>query len=102
MPYHCVPSSPLPSSLTPIIQTDRATSALAILTNFGLEALINKFLEDGVHGLGNLLSLSHDVHCDFNTMELWLEGAGEVCYLWALQHYQLNTQTAQPLQGLRF
>ena len=76
-----VQNSPLPSLLPSIVQTDYAATAIAILRDFELEDLAQEFLaEDGVHGLGNLLSLEPGSHSKFDTLDLWLESTDEVRY----------------------
>ena len=65
---------------SPIVQTDYAVTALSILRGFGLEDLTQELLAgDGVHGLGNLLSLQIDAHSNFDSLILWLEGTDKVC-----------------------
>ena len=99
----CVQNSSLPSLLASIFQTDYAANAVAILRAIGLEDIAQKLLaEDGVHGLGNLLSLEPVTHSMFDDLDLWLEGTDEVRYSWTLQQYQPNAYAAQPLQCLRF
>ena len=64
---------------TPIIQTDYATSAMAILSHFGLGSIVDELLPtNGVHDIGNLLSLEINVHDRFDNLELWFEATDEV------------------------
>jgi len=54
---------------------------MSILRHFGLENIADELLaDDGVHNLGNLLSLGTDVHDRFDNLELWFEGTDEVHY----------------------
>jgi len=58
-----------------------AANAMAILKNFGLESLADELLvADGVHNLGNLLSLSPEMHIFFDRLTLWFEATDEVCH----------------------
>jgi len=62
-------------SHTSIVQTEYAVNAMTVLKDFGLGSLTQKLLAiDGVHDLGNLLSLASDVHAHFDNLELWFEG----------------------------
>ena len=54
---------------------------MTILRDFGFEGITTKLLEtNGVHNLGNLLSLATDVHGFFDKLELWFESTDEVRY----------------------
>jgi len=78
----CYVSSP-PSSLspTPIVQDKFASIAMAILQCFGHKDLADKLLAaDGVHHLGNLLSLSAEMHSEFGSLGLWFEPTKVVRY----------------------
>lgn len=69
------PSSPLP---TPVAQTDSTPTGVAILKHFGLTSLADEFLTDGVHDLGNLLSLQSEIRNKFDRLDLWFESADKV------------------------
>ena len=60
-------------------------NAITILKGFGLHDLIRTFLvQDGVHDLGNLISLDSYCRDYFDNLELWFETTDEVhhfCYL---------------------
>jgi hypothetical protein len=66
---------------TSIIQTEYAATVMTILRHLGLGALADDFLKaEGVHNLGNLLSLGTECHDRFDNLDLWLEGStNEVC-----------------------
>ena len=73
-----------PPSLTLIVQTHYAATAIAILSNFGLEDLVQRLQpKNGVHYLGNVLSLDPTCHVHFNHLRLWFESTTEVCPLFA-------------------
>jgi hypothetical protein len=74
--------SPLPPSIThTIVQTEYAAAAMTILEYFGLESLVKELLAaDGVHNLGNLLSLQSNIHTYFDNLDLWFEGTDVVRY----------------------
>ena len=64
-----------------IVQTEYAAHAMSILRHFGLESLARELLAaDGVHDLGNLLSLSPHVHTHFDNLELWFESTDKACH----------------------
>ena len=74
-----VSCSLLPPSI-PLVQTEHAVIAMAVLSHFGLQNLVSDLLaEDGVHDTGNLLSLEPNIHSMFDSLELWFEGTDEVC-----------------------
>jgi len=74
-PYHPRPS-----------QTSFAVTAVSILRGFGLENLAQELLEeDGVHGLGNLLSLEPVTHGYFDDLRLWFEATDKVHHLFTHQ-----------------
>jgi hypothetical protein len=78
--YHS--NSLSPSIAHIIVQTEHAADAIAILRHFGLETLAQRLLEeDGVHSLGNLLSLAPEVYDLFDGLCLWFESTDEVCHL---------------------
>ena len=65
----------------PIVQTEYAATAMAILSHFGLNSLVSELLaKDGVHDTGNLLSLESNIHSMFDKLNLWFEGTDEVCH----------------------
>ena len=67
---------PLP---TPITQTEYA---MATLIHLGLGDFAEEFLgEDGIHDLGNMLSLESIVYIGFSDLDLWFEGTQEVRHL---------------------
>ncbi|KAI3619080.1 hypothetical protein WG66_012346 [Moniliophthora roreri] len=71
---------------------EHAATALATLKSFGLNTLVDKILQRGVHDPTNLLTMSISWHAQFNSLELWLEGtstANEACFL-DLAHNLLN------------
>jgi len=79
----CSVSGYLGSSIIPIThphtQTEHAACAMAVLKSFGCENLVDELLaKNGVHNLGNLLSLTPDIHGFFDNLELWFEGTEEV------------------------
>ncbi|ESK80651.1 hypothetical protein Moror_15514 [Moniliophthora roreri MCA 2997] len=53
---------------------EHAATALATLKSFGLNTLVDKILQRGVHDPTNLLTMSISWHAQFNSLELWLEG----------------------------
>ena len=62
-----------------IVRTEYAGHTMSILRHFGLESLALELLAaDGVHNLGNLLSLSPHVHAHFDNLELWFERTDKV------------------------
>ena len=72
-----------PPSPTSIVQTEYAVNAISVLKDFGLGSLPQELLEtNGVHDLGNLLSLETNVHTHFDRLNLWFEGTNEVHRLW--------------------
>lgn len=92
----CCPPSP-----TSIVQTEYAVSAMSILRDFGLESIATKLLgTNGVHDLGNLLSLATDAHGFFDRLELWFESTNEVRHSLVLQWPKPNAYKARPLQCL--
>ena len=65
----------------PIVQTEYAVTAIAVLSHLGLESLVSELLaKDGVHDTGNLLSLELNIHDKFNRLNLWFEGTDKVCH----------------------
>ena len=77
-----VSCSLLPPSI-PLVQTEHAVTAMAVLSHFGLENLVSDLLaKDGVHDTGNLLSLEPNIHIRFDRLNLWFEGTEEVCHSW--------------------
>ena len=65
-----------------MVQTSYASGAMTILSYFGLEGLVHSFLaRNGVHRLGNLLSLDPICHRNFDNLNLWFEPTDVVCYL---------------------
>lgn len=78
----CCWVSSLPPSLlpTPAAQTNCAAAVISILKYLGLGGLADELLvTDGVHNLGNLLSLGTGLHVHFASLNLWFEGTDEVC-----------------------
>jgi len=70
-----------PPLFAPVVRVEYTATALPILGDFGLEGLTQELLAvDGVHSLGNLLSLGIDVQSRFGCLELWFEGTCEVCH----------------------
>ena len=62
-----------------IVQTSYAATAMSFLIDFGLDGLAHELLAtDGVHDLGNLLSLENGVYADFGRLNLWFECTDEV------------------------
>lgn len=54
---------------------------MAVLWYFGQQDLAKELLAaDGVYNLGNLLSLSPDMHTQFDSLGLWFEATDMVCY----------------------
>jgi len=65
-----------------MVQTSHATAAMSILSSFGLEELVEGLLaENGVHRLGNLLSLDQICHNYFDNLKLWFEHTETVRHL---------------------
>ena len=61
---------------------------MAILSHFGLESIVDELLAtDGVHDIGNLLSLESNVYDRFDNLELWFEATDEVRHSQAPQLY---------------
>ena len=78
---HCASNPLLFPPPTPITQVEFASTARAILWYFGHKDLASEFLAaDGVHNLGNLLSLSSDMHSQFDSLGLWFEATDAVRY----------------------
>jgi len=75
----CVSSPSLSPSLT-YFQDEYAPTTISVLKHFGLGSLADELLADGVHNLGNLLSLSADIHGEFYDLNLWFEATEVVCY----------------------
>ena len=62
-----------------MVQTRHASGVLSIMEFFGLGDLVDSFLsQNGVHHLGNLLSLDPICHADFERLNLLFEHTGEV------------------------
>ncbi|KAI3621390.1 hypothetical protein WG66_000044 [Moniliophthora roreri] len=53
---------------------EHAATALAMLKSFGLNTLVDKILQRGVHDPTNLLTMSAVWHAQFDKLHLWLEG----------------------------
>ena len=65
-----------------MVQTSHASTAIPLLRSFGFEELAQSLLtQDGVHRLGNLLSLDPICHRNFDNLNLWFEQTDVVCYL---------------------
>lgn len=74
---------------------------MAVLECFGLSHFTDAFKQQGdVHKVWNLLSLEPNLHRKFDTLDLWLEGASQVCCSETCHPYQLTMSAAEPLQGL--
>lgn len=75
-------SFPIPFyNLHPIVQTDCATNAPGTPESFGPGRIIQALLVgNGVHNLGNLISLEPHCRGCFNNLELWFEATDEVCH----------------------
>jgi len=59
-------------------KTDYAVTAISILRDFGLHDLVQRLcVRNGVHRLGNLLSLEPSCHIHFDRLNLWFESTGE-------------------------
>ncbi|ESK81360.1 hypothetical protein Moror_3739 [Moniliophthora roreri MCA 2997] len=56
------------------LQREHAATALAMLKSFGLNTLVDKILQRGVHDPTNLLTMSAVWHAQFDKLHLWLEG----------------------------
>ena len=55
---------------------------MATLIHLGLGDRAEEFLgEDGIHDLGNMLSLDFNVCIRFSNLGLWFEDTQEVCHL---------------------
>jgi len=78
--YHCwaIHRHGLPS---PITQTHYAAGVLSTLKQFGIEDLATALQAvDGAHEIWNLLSLEHNLHSKFDSLDLWFEGTDKVCH----------------------
>ena len=65
-----------------MVQTSHAAAAMSILSAFGLDNLVEGLLaENGVHRLGNLLSLDPICHDYFDNLDLWFEHTETVRHL---------------------
>ena len=74
---HYVSSPPSSPSPTPISQDAFAATAMDY---FGHGSLARElFAKDGVHNLENLLSLTPDMHSQFDALGLWFEATEAVC-----------------------
>lgn len=58
---------------------------MSILRNFGLEDLAQRLTQNGVYGLGNLISLDTTSSFYLNRLNLWFERTDEVHHLLILQ-----------------
>jgi len=68
-----------------------AATAMAVLKDFGLQGFAEELLAaNGVHNLGNLLSLHAPFHTAFDMMAMWFEGTEVVGYLSTYKRYQPN------------
>ena len=75
----CVSRSPVSPLPTPIAQDKFTPTAMAVLQRFGQEGLAQELLAaDGVHHLGNLLSLSSEMRSLFGGLDLWFEATDVV------------------------
>jgi len=75
----CALGSPSSPSPTPVIQTEYA---MATLISIGLGDLAKETLgADGIHDLGNMLSLEFNLHVGFSDLCVWFEGTQEVLRL---------------------
>ena len=55
---------------------------MSILKCFGLDDLADSLLkENGVHRLGNLLSLEPNCHRNFDNLDLWFDQTDKVLHL---------------------
>ena len=55
---------------------------MTLLKSFGLVGLVDSLLpRNGVHRIGNLLSLDPICHRNFDNLNLWFEQTDVVCYL---------------------
>ena len=70
-----------------------ATDAVAILSHFGLDDLVEEFIvASGVHNLGNLLSFEPNIRTRFDNLNLWFENIAEVRHWTIFQCHQLVTR----------
>ena len=56
-----------------IYHIDTASSVWAVLDRFGYKMAFKELNGSGIHHLENILTLNHDAHTFFNTLQLWLE-----------------------------
>ncbi|KAF9062785.1 hypothetical protein BDP27DRAFT_1300150 [Rhodocollybia butyracea] len=57
---------------------DHAAGVMAILTQFGLEQLVDELIQKGgIHSLRNLLSLISPLHLPFDRLDLWFDETDE-------------------------
>ena len=74
---------------------------MATLIHLGLGDFAEEFLgEDGIHDLGNMLSLESIVYIGFSDLDLWFEGTQEVRHLPTSRQHQHDAWIAQSLQYL--
>lgn len=93
--------SPIVSATYTYLQESHAATAMAILKDFGLGSLVDGLIAaDGVHDLGNILSLSPDMHSHFDELSMWFEATDMVCYWQTSQWYEPDVCTAKLLQCL--
>ncbi|EEB93647.1 hypothetical protein MPER_07664, partial [Moniliophthora perniciosa FA553] len=53
---------------------NHASHVFSVLSNFGLEGLVSKFMDaGGIHDLTNVLTLRKDLHSSFDNLDIWLE-----------------------------
>ena len=72
--------------------------AMATLIHLGLGDFAEEFLgEDGIHDLGNMLSLEFNFYVAFGSLALWFEGTQEVRHLPTSRWHYHNACAAQPL-----
>lgn len=76
---HSVQIPRYPYSSTPVIQTYISAAPLSVLTAPRLDDLIKSLaIRDGIHSLGNLLSLNVNCRDWFDNLELWFERTTDV------------------------
>jgi hypothetical protein len=43
------------------------------MEKFGYSEIINELAGENIHSLSNILTLSHDIHTQFDNLNLWFE-----------------------------
>ena len=55
---------------------------LAALEIFGLKALVSELVQsNGVHTVKNVITLEHNIHEAFDSLDVWFDQTEEVCLI---------------------